>query len=50
VGDDAVLGTVGGRWHFAERWSADFSIVEDLRVETTADVTFQASVRYKVFD
>lgn len=50
VGDDAVLGTAGVRWRFAERWSADFSIVEDLRVETTADVTFQASVRYKVFD
>ncbi len=50
VGDDAVLGTVGVRWAVTDRWSADFSVVEDLRVETTADVTFQASLRYKVFD
>jgi hypothetical protein len=47
VGDDAVLGTVGGRWRFAPHWSVDFSVVEDLRVKTAPDVTFQASVRYR---
>jgi hypothetical protein len=46
VGDDAVLGTVGARWYFAPQWSADISVVEDIRVETAPDVTFQASLRY----
>jgi hypothetical protein len=50
LGDDAVLGTVGARWHFADKWSVDLSVVEDLRVETAADVTFQASLRYKIPD
>jgi len=47
VGDDAVLGTVGARWRFASHWAVDFSVVEDLRVETAPDVTFQASLRYR---
>jgi hypothetical protein len=47
VGDDAVMGTVGARWYFAPHWSADISVVEDIRVETAPDVTFQASVRYR---
>jgi len=47
VGNDAVLGTVGARWRFARHWSVDFSVVEDLRVETAPDVTFQASLRYR---
>ncbi len=46
VGDDAVLGTVGARWYFAPQWSVDVSVVEDIRVETAPDVTFQASLRY----
>jgi len=46
VGDDAVMATVGSRWYFAPQWSVDFSIVEDIRVETAPDVTFQASLRY----
>lgn len=47
VGDDAVMGTVGARWYFAPQWSVDFSVVEDIRVETAPDVTFQASLRYR---
>ncbi len=47
VGDDAVLGTLGARWYFAPQWSVDLSVVEDIRVETAPDVTFQASLRYR---
>lgn len=46
VGEDAAMGTLGARWYFAPRWSAEISVVEDIRVETAPDVTFQASVRY----
>lgn len=47
VGDDAVMATLGTRWYFAPQWSVDISVVEDIRVETAPDVTFQASVRYR---
>ncbi len=47
VGDDAILGTLGTRWYFTPQWSVDISVVEDIRVETAPDVTFQASVRYR---
>ena len=47
VGDDAVLATLGTRWSFLPHWSADISVVEDIRVETAPDVTFQASVNYR---
>ena len=47
VGDDAILGTLGARWYVAPLWSVDLSFVVDIRVETTPDVTFQASVRYR---
>jgi hypothetical protein len=47
VGDDAVLGTLGTRWYFAPQWSVDVSVVEDIRVETAPDVTFQASLNYR---
>ncbi len=46
VGEDAVLATLGARWYFAPHWSMDFNFVEDIRVETAPDVTFQASLRY----
>ncbi len=46
VGDDAIMLTLGARWRFAERWSVDFSVIEDVQVETAPDVTFQASLRY----
>jgi hypothetical protein len=47
VGDEAILATVGVRWRFAQRWSVDVNVVEDIRVETAPDVTFQASLRYR---
>ena len=47
LGDDAFMLTVGTRWHFAHNWSVDVSMVEDIRVETAPDVTFQASLRYR---
>ena len=47
VGDDAFLGTLGARWHFVRQWSVDISVVEDIGVETAADVTFQASLNYR---
>ncbi len=46
LGDEAILGTLGGRWHFADKWTLDFSFIEDLQVETGPDITFQASIRY----
>jgi hypothetical protein len=47
VGDDAIIGTLGTRWYFAQHWSVDVSVVEDIRVETAPDFTFQASLRYR---
>ena len=47
LGDDAVWLTVGARWRFARQWALDFSVIEDVRVETAPDVTFQASLRYR---
>tara|TARA_R110002110_G_C13470513_1_gene720850 strand:- start:92657 stop:93652 length:996 start_codon:yes stop_codon:yes gene_type:complete len=46
VGKDAVLLSVGARWNIAPRWSLEASVIEDIRVETAPDVTFQASLRY----
>jgi len=47
IGDDAVLLTLGGRWRFTRGWALDLSLIEDVRVETAPDVTFQASLRYR---
>jgi hypothetical protein len=47
VGDDAVMATLGTRWYFAQHWSVDFNFVEDIRVATAPDVTFQASLSYR---
>ncbi len=46
LGDEAILGSLGGRWRFSGNWALDISFVEDLQVETGPDVTFQASIRY----
>ena len=46
LGGDAYMLTVGARWRFAEHWSVDASVVEDIRVETAPDVILQASLRY----
>jgi hypothetical protein len=47
IGDVAGTFAGGVRWRFAPRWSVDVSLVEDIVVETGADVIFQASVRYR---
>lgn len=47
LGDTAVTFTAGARWRFATHWSVDVSLVEDIAVETAADVAFQASLRYR---
>lgn len=46
IGDDAYMGSLGGRWTPSENWSIDFSFTEDLQVDTAPDITFQASLRY----
>lgn len=46
LGTDAMMLTAGARWRFAEHWSAEFSVVEDIAVETAPDVTFQFGLRY----
>jgi Protein of unknown function (DUF3187) len=46
VGDDAYIATVGLRRSIGKNWSTEFSVVEDIGVETAPDVTFQFSVRY----
>jgi hypothetical protein len=47
LGDAAATLTGGLRWRFAPAWAADASVVEDIVVETAADVTFQLSLRYQ---
>jgi Protein of unknown function (DUF3187) len=47
LGEEAVMLTVGARWRFAQKWSVDLSLIEDIQVETAPDVSFQASLRYK---
>lgn len=47
LGGTALLLTAGARWRFSEHWALDLGFVEDIRVETAPDVTFQASLRYR---
>jgi len=47
LGDEAIMGSLGGRWSFADNWLLDFGFIEDLQVETAPDITFQASIRYR---
>jgi len=47
LGDTAATFTAGGRWRFTPQWSVDLSLVEDIGVETAADVAFQATLRYR---
>ena len=47
IGEAAVMVSVGARWRFAEDWALDFSVVEDIQVETAPDVVFQAGVRWR---
>jgi len=46
LGREAVMLSGGARWQFSEQWAIEFSVVEDIAVETAPDVIFQASVRY----
>lgn len=46
LGDDAVLLSLGARWRFSSTWAVDLNFVEDIRVETAPDITFQATIRY----
>lgn len=46
IGDEAVMVSLGARWRFARRWTVDFNFIEDARVETAPDITFQASLRF----
>ena len=45
-GEDAILLSLGARWRFAQHWAVDINFVEDIRVATAPDITFQASLRY----
>ncbi|MFT6368566.1 MAG: hypothetical protein ACJAUG_003022 [Halioglobus sp.] len=46
LGDDAILLSLGARWRFSPKWAVDLNFVEDIRVETAPDITFQATIRY----
>lgn len=46
LGDTAATFTGGVRWRFAPGWTADFSVTEDILVETASDVLFQLSLRH----
>lgn len=46
LGGVAALVSVGARWRADAQWAIDFSFVEDIRVETGPDVTFQMNIRY----
>jgi Protein of unknown function (DUF3187) len=46
LGDNAIMLALGARWRFAPSWSVDVSMVEDIQVETAADIAFQATLRY----
>ncbi|MFV8818073.1 DUF3187 family protein [Haliea sp. E17] len=47
LGDDSVMLSGGVRWRPAPDWALEFSVVEDIRVETAPDVTFQLGLRYR---
>lgn len=42
---DAALLSIGGAYDFAEGWSFSFAVVEDLAVDSTADVVFLFGLR-----
>ncbi|MEE8041786.1 MAG: DUF3187 family protein [Pseudomonadales bacterium] len=41
LGDWALQGALGVAWHFAEHFELEGSVIEDLKADTTSDVTFQ---------
>ena len=46
LGAAALLLNVGARWQVSPRWALEAGFIEDIRVETAPDVTFQASLRF----
>ena len=42
----ALLLNVGARWQVSPLWALEAGFIEDIRVETAPDVTFQASLRF----
>ena len=48
IGDGpSVLLSIGARYRLTPRWLIDVSFVEDIRVETAPDITFQATLRWQ---
>lgn len=47
LGDTAVLLSAGARWRIDPHWALEFSVVEDVQVESGPDVVFQAGLRYR---
>lgn len=46
LGTSALLLNVGARWRLNSRWTLEAGFIEDVRVATAPDITFQASVRF----
>lgn len=46
LGASALLLNVGARWQLTDRWALEAGFMEDIRVETAPDITFQASLRF----
>jgi len=46
LGASALLLNVGARWQLTDRWALEAGFIEDIRVETAPDITFQASLRF----
>jgi len=47
IGEPAFALIVGAHVRFAERWRLEIAVGEDIKVESTPDVTFQLAVRYR---
>lgn len=47
MGGQAGLLSGGVRYHFGGAWSIEAVVMEDIRVNTAPDVTFQAALRYQ---
>ncbi|WP_187276501.1 DUF3187 family protein [Parahaliea maris] len=47
LGSTAVLLSGGLRWYASPDWALDFTVIEDIAVETAPDVTFQFDLRYR---
>tara|TARA_R100000005_G_scaffold95508_1_gene77226 strand:- start:2570 stop:3610 length:1041 start_codon:yes stop_codon:yes gene_type:complete len=46
LGSSALMLNVGARWQLTDRWALEAGFMEDIRVETAPDITFQASLRF----